>query len=77
MEYNRVHQNGKNCLKCRFEEIIGFICPARKSSADGSETRYPGPYSTVLVLGETGTGKGLIAGDSLSESQRAAVGAPS
>jgi formate hydrogenlyase transcriptional activator len=59
MEYNRVHQNEENRLKCRFEEIIGFS-PALQSVEMEVERVAP-TDSTVLVLGETGTGKELIA----------------
>jgi formate hydrogenlyase transcriptional activator len=59
MEYNRVHQNEENRLKCRFEEIIGFS-PALQSVEIEVERVAP-TDSTVLVLGETGTGKELIA----------------
>jgi formate hydrogenlyase transcriptional activator len=59
MEYNRVHQNEENRLKCTFEEIIGFS-PALQSVEMEVERVAP-TDSTVLVLGETGTGKELIA----------------
>ena len=59
MEYNRVHQNEENRLECRFEEIIGFS-PALQSVEMEVERVAP-TDSTVLVLGETGTGKELIA----------------
>ena len=59
MEYNRVHQNEENRLKFRFEEIIGFS-PALQSVEMEVERVAP-TDSTVLVLGETGTGKELIA----------------
>ena len=51
MEYNRVHQNEENRLKCRFEEIIGFS-PALQSVEMEVERVAP-TDSTVLVLGET------------------------
>ena len=59
MEYNRVHQNEENRLECRFEEIIGYS-PALQSVEMEVERVAP-TDSTVLVLGETGTGKELIA----------------
>ena len=59
MEYNRVHQNEENRLECGFEEIIGFS-PALQSVEMEVERVAP-TDSTVLVLGETGTGKELIA----------------
>jgi len=59
MEYNRVPQNEQTGLEYRFEEIIGHS-PALKSAL--AEVKRVAPTdSTVLVLGETGTGKGLIA----------------
>src|SRR6201981_923166 len=59
MEYNRVPQNEQNRLECEFEEIIGDS-PALKSVL--TEVKRVAPTdSTVLVLGETGTGKELIA----------------
>jgi formate hydrogenlyase transcriptional activator len=59
MEYNRVPQNEQNRLECEFEEIIGHS-PALKSVL--TEVKRVAPTdSTVLVLGETGTGKELIA----------------
>jgi formate hydrogenlyase transcriptional activator len=59
MEYNRVPQNEQNCLECEFEQIIGHS-PALKSVL--AEVKRVAPTdSTVLVLGETGTGKELIA----------------
>jgi formate hydrogenlyase transcriptional activator len=58
MEY-RVPQNEQNRLECRFEQIIGHS-PALKSVL--AEVKRVAPTdSTVLVLGETGTGKELIA----------------
>jgi formate hydrogenlyase transcriptional activator len=59
MEYNRVPQNEQNRLECVFEQIIGHS-PALKSVL--AEVKRVAPTaSTVLVLGETGTGKELIA----------------
>src|SRR6201987_4157263 len=59
MEYDRVPQNEQNRLECRFEQIIGHS-PALKSVL--AEVKRVAPTdSTVLVLGETGTGKELIA----------------
>jgi formate hydrogenlyase transcriptional activator len=59
MKYNRVPQNEQNRLECEFEEIIGHS-PALKSAL--AEVKRVAPTdSTVLVLGETGTGKELIA----------------
>src|SRR5580693_250064 len=59
MEYNRVPQNEQNRLECEFEQIIGHS-PALKSVL--AEVKRVAPTdSTVLVLGETGTGKELIA----------------
>jgi formate hydrogenlyase transcriptional activator len=58
MEY-RVPQNEQNRLECRFEQIIGHS-PALKSVLVDVERVAP-TDSTVLVLGETGTGKELIA----------------
>jgi transcriptional regulator with GAF, ATPase, and Fis domain len=58
MEY-RVPQNEQNRLEYRFEQIIGHS-PALKSVL--AEVKRVAPTdSTVLVLGETGTGKELIA----------------
>ena len=59
MEYNRVPQNEENRRECRFEEIIGYS-PALQSVLMEVERVAP-TDSTVLVLGETGTGKELIA----------------
>jgi formate hydrogenlyase transcriptional activator len=59
MEYNRVPQNEENRFECRFEQIIGHS-PALKSVLVEVERVAP-TDSTVLVLGETGTGKELIA----------------
>src|SRR5580704_15926769 len=56
---NRVPQNEGNRLDCAFEEIIGRS-PALKSVLVDVERVSP-TDSTVLVLGETGTGKELIA----------------
>src|ERR1700756_1197081 len=59
MEHNRVPQNEQNRLECEFEQIIGHS-PALKSVL--AEVKRVAPTdSTVLVLGETGTGKKLIA----------------
>jgi formate hydrogenlyase transcriptional activator len=55
----RVPQNERNRLECTFEEIIGDS-PALKSVLVDVERVAP-TDSTVLVLGETGTGKELIA----------------
>src|SRR6201982_1141596 len=59
MEYNRVPQNEQNRLECQFEQIIGHS-PALKSALLEVEQVAP-TDSTVLVLGETGTGKELVA----------------
>jgi transcriptional regulator with GAF, ATPase, and Fis domain len=59
VEYNRVPQNEENRLECRSEEIIGYS-PALQSVLMEVERVAP-TDSTVLVLGETGTGKELIA----------------
>jgi formate hydrogenlyase transcriptional activator len=59
MEYDRAPQNDHNRPECRFEEIIGHS-PALKSALLEVERVAP-TDSTVLVLGETGTGKELIA----------------
>jgi formate hydrogenlyase transcriptional activator len=59
MENNTVPQNEQNRLECEFERIIGHS-PALKSAL--AEVKRVGPTdSTVLILGETGTGKELIA----------------
>jgi transcriptional regulator with GAF, ATPase, and Fis domain len=59
MEYNRVPQNEQNRFECGFEQIIGHS-PSLKSAL--AEVKRVAPTdSTVLVLGETGTGKELIA----------------
>jgi len=58
MEY-RVSHNEQNRPQCRFEQIIGHS-PALKSVLVEVERVAP-TDSTVLVLGETGTGKELIA----------------
>jgi len=59
MEDNRGPQNEQNHLECEFEQIIGHS-PALKSAL--AEVKRVAPTdSTVLVLGETGTGKELIA----------------
>jgi len=59
MEYKRVPQNEQHRLECEFEQIIGHS-PALKSVL--AEVKRVAPTdSTVLVLGETGTGKELIA----------------
>src|ERR1700746_1304214 len=59
MEYNRVPQNEQNRLQRGFEQIIGHS-PALRSALAEVERVAP-TYSPVLVLGETGTGKELIA----------------
>jgi formate hydrogenlyase transcriptional activator len=59
MEYNRVPQNEQNRVESRFEQIIGHS-PALQSVHVEVERVAP-TDSTVLVLGETGTGKELIA----------------
>jgi formate hydrogenlyase transcriptional activator len=56
---DRVPQNERDRLECTFEEIIGDS-PALKSVLVDVERVAP-TDSTVLVLGETGTGKELIA----------------
>jgi formate hydrogenlyase transcriptional activator len=58
MEYS-VAQNQQNRLDCAFEQLIGRA-PALKSVLVDVE-RVAQTDSTVLVLGETGTGKELIA----------------
>jgi formate hydrogenlyase transcriptional activator len=58
MEYG-VPQNGQNRLHGAFEEIVGHS-PALKSVLADVE-RVAQTDSTVLVLGETGTGKEFIA----------------
>jgi formate hydrogenlyase transcriptional activator len=58
MEY-RVPQNEQNRFECGFEQIIGHS-PSLKSAL-AEVTRVAPTDSTVLVLGETGTGKELIA----------------
>jgi formate hydrogenlyase transcriptional activator len=59
MENNTVPQNELNRLECEFERIIGHS-PALKSAL--AEVKRVAPTdSTVLILGETGTGKELIA----------------
>jgi len=58
MEY-RVPQNEQNRRECKCEQIIGHS-PALKSVLVEVERVAP-TDSTVLVLGETGTGKELIA----------------
>ena len=58
MEY-RVPQDEQNRFECGFEQIIGHS-PSLKSAL--AEVKRVAPTdSTVLVLGETGTGKELIA----------------
>ena len=59
MENNRVPQNEEDRPECRFEEIIGYS-PALQSVLMQVERVAP-TDSTVLILGETGTGKELIA----------------
>src|SRR5579864_6164852 len=56
---NRVSRNENNCPKRSFEGIIGHS-PALESALLEVERVAP-TDSTVLVLGETGTGKELIA----------------
>jgi formate hydrogenlyase transcriptional activator len=58
MAYNAA-QNQQNRLDCAFEQFIGRA-PALKSALVDVE-RVAQTDSTVLVLGETGTGKELIA----------------
>jgi len=58
MEYSAT-QNQQNRLDCAFEQLIGRA-PALKSVLVDVE-RVAQTDSTVLVLGETGTGKELIA----------------
>src|SRR6201982_2189039 len=59
MEHNRVPQNEQHRLECEFEQIIGHS-PALEAAL--AEVKRVAPTdSTVLVLGETGTGKELIA----------------
>jgi len=55
----RIPQNEQNRLECKCEQIIGHS-PALKSVLVEVERVAP-TDSTVLVLGETGTGKELIA----------------
>ena len=59
MEYNRVPQNKENHLNSGFKQIIGHS-PALKSVLVEVE-RVAVTDSTVLICGETGTGKELIA----------------
>src|SRR5437868_8691534 len=59
MGYDRVPQNEQNRLGCEFEQIIGHS-PALEFVLSEVERVAP-TDSTVLVLGETGTGKELIA----------------
>src|SRR5260370_16501107 len=56
---NRVASSEQGCVEDRFEEIIGDS-PALESVLAEVERVAP-TDSTVLVLGETGTGKELIA----------------
>src|SRR6266566_9436550 len=56
---NRVASSEQGCVENRFEEIIGDS-PALESVLAEVERVAP-TDSTVLVLGETGTGKELIA----------------
>src|SRR6266404_3499818 len=56
---NRVASSEQGCVESRFEEIIGDS-PALESVLTEVERVAP-TDSTVLVLGETGTGKELIA----------------
>jgi formate hydrogenlyase transcriptional activator len=59
MEYNRVPQNEENHLDSGFKQIIGHS-PALKVALAEVERVAP-TDSTVLICGETGTGKELIA----------------
>jgi formate hydrogenlyase transcriptional activator len=59
MEYSRVPQNEENRLKFRFEQIIGQSPVLRSVLAEVERVALTN--STVLILGETGTGKELIA----------------
>lgn len=59
MEYDRVPQNEENRLEFRFEQIVGQS-PVLKSALMEVE-RVALTDSTVLIQGETGTGKELIA----------------
>src|SRR5262244_2612760 len=56
---NRVPASGESCAENRFEQIIGNS-PALESVLAEVERVAP-TDSTVLILGETGTGKELIA----------------
>jgi formate hydrogenlyase transcriptional activator len=56
---NRVPSNDQGCAARRFEQIIGNS-PALESALADVERVAP-TDSTVLILGETGTGKELIA----------------
>jgi transcriptional regulator with GAF, ATPase, and Fis domain len=58
MEY-RVSQNDQNRFECGFEQIIGHSPSLNLALAEVK--RVAPTDSTVLVLGETGTGKELIA----------------
>jgi formate hydrogenlyase transcriptional activator len=58
MEY-RVPQNEQNRFECGFEQIIGHSASLKLALAEVK--RVAPTDSTVLVLGETGTGKELIA----------------
>ena len=56
---SNTRSNGQGCAEHRFEQIIGNS-PALESALAAVERVAP-TDSTVLVLGETGTGKELIA----------------
>jgi formate hydrogenlyase transcriptional activator len=56
---NRAASSEQGCAKNRFEEIIGNSLPLESVLAEVE--RVAPTDSTVLVLGETGTGKELIA----------------
>ena len=58
MEYS-VAQNQQNRLDCAFEQLIGRAPALRSVLVDVERVAHTD--STVLVLGETGTGKELIA----------------
>ena len=58
-DHNGIPRNGSHCPKSRFEGIIGHS-PALQAVMLEVERVAP-TDSTVLVLGETGTGKELIA----------------
>jgi formate hydrogenlyase transcriptional activator len=56
---NRAASSEQGCAENRFEEIIGNSLPLESVLAEVE--RVAPTDSTVLVLGETGTGKELIA----------------